>query len=144
MLLWLVGIRGKSGNMDSGVEGRFDAGVSAGDKAMQGEVIAQQDRADKKGEPVVWYVYILSLSSGKYYVGQTNDLPIRLAEHAVGDGSAVTARERFSLVWYTCVPSRQQARQMEARLQDSCKSKPEAVEELIRDFRRLMRLVKFS
>ncbi len=38
-----------------------------------------------------FYVYILRLANGQLYVGSTNNLPRRLAEHRTGNGGRTTA-----------------------------------------------------
>ena len=43
---------------------------------------------------VVWFTYILECADGSYYVGITNDLNLRLAEHNNGVGARWTARRR--------------------------------------------------
>jgi predicted GIY-YIG superfamily endonuclease len=42
----------------------------------------------------MWFVYILRCADGSYYVGETNDVPRRLADHNRGRGGSHTARHR--------------------------------------------------
>ena len=60
----------------------------------------RENKSDNKGAPLVWYVYIIELEDGGYYVGQTNDLPTRCAEHALGGGAKATATQKGKLVWF--------------------------------------------
>ena len=40
---------------------------------------------------MVWFVYILRLQNDRLYIGSTNDLRRRLAEHRSGSGSKATS-----------------------------------------------------
>jgi putative endonuclease len=42
----------------------------------------------------VWFVYILRCSNGSLYVGETNNVEQRVADHNRGRGSAHTAKHR--------------------------------------------------
>ena len=42
----------------------------------------------------IWFTYILECADGSYYVGITNDLDLRLAEHNSGQGARWTAQRR--------------------------------------------------
>jgi predicted GIY-YIG superfamily endonuclease len=42
----------------------------------------------------VWFVYILRCADGSFYVGETNDVQGRLADHNRGRGSAHTVKHR--------------------------------------------------
>ncbi len=42
----------------------------------------------------VWFTYILECADGSYYVGITNDVTLRLAEHNNGQGARWTAQRR--------------------------------------------------
>ncbi|MEO8030867.1 MAG: GIY-YIG nuclease family protein [Gemmatimonadota bacterium] len=51
-------------------------------------------------------VYILSSLSRTLYVGVTNNLPRRLAEHRAGIGNGFTGRYRITrLVWFEQTPN---------------------------------------
>lgn len=51
----------------------------------------------------VYFVYMLSSLSGTLYVGVTNNLQRRVAEHRIGSESAFTARYRIDrLVYFEC------------------------------------------
>jgi putative endonuclease len=53
--------------------------------------------------PRVYFVYILSSLSGTLYVGVTNNLHRRVAEHRIGSESAFTARYAIDrLVYFEC------------------------------------------
>jgi len=49
---------------------------------------------------VLWYVYVLLLEGGDYYVGYTNDLSSRLAEHQSERGGAKTTKGRNPRLMY--------------------------------------------
>ncbi len=59
-----------------------------------------------------FYVYILKLDGGEYYVGQTADLRTRIMEHRDGE-VATTAGKNPSLIWFDFARSRQEALQLE-------------------------------
>ncbi len=61
----------------------------------------RENTSDKASDPLVWYVYILELADGGYYIGQTNDLATRIAEHAVGGGAKATQGKAPRLVWFS-------------------------------------------
>ena len=46
------------------------------------------------------YLYILKLDGGQFYVGQTNDLELRLAEHRDGLTKSTANRGRPRLAWF--------------------------------------------
>lgn len=45
-----------------------------------------------KMEPRTTYIYVLRLTTGKYYIGKTNDLLRRMGEHTGGEGSVWTSK----------------------------------------------------
>jgi putative endonuclease len=50
---------------------------------------------------MVGYMYILKCSDGSYYVGSTNNLEFRLAQHEAGEGSNYTKKRLpVELVYY--------------------------------------------
>ena len=102
----------------------------------------RESRSDLHTEPVGWYVYILALEDGGYYVGQTNNLPIRYLEHSLGVGAKATAGANARLEWFTYAHSREAARSMELRIQRALDKAPERVDNLIATFRQMIDLVK--
>jgi predicted GIY-YIG superfamily endonuclease len=61
----------------------------------------------------VWYVYFLELSNGDVYVGSTNDLRVRFAEHARGSVQSTKAYLPVILKSYVAGPTEAHARQLE-------------------------------
>jgi putative endonuclease len=55
----------------------------------------------------MWFVYILRCADGSFYVGETNDVSIRLADHNRGRGGPHTAKRRpVTLAYVEEHPSR--------------------------------------
>ena len=96
--------------------------------------------SDAKNEPLVWYVYIIELDTGGFYIGQTNSLETRLAEHATGGGAKATAQSG-NLVWFSHTHDREAAHRMEGRLQAACDRAPKEIRNMADRFQRLIRLV---
>ena len=97
--------------------------------------------SDSQTAPATWYVYILEKADGDYYIGQTNDLHARLAEHELGGGAMATAKGGNRLVWFSHTHDRDAARKMERRLQNAYRRRPESIREYADRFRSLVRLV---
>lgn len=105
--------------------------------------VERRERAsDTNAEPLVWYVYILEIEDGDFYIGQTNDLKVRLAEHAIGAGAERTSGKKPRLVWVNMATERAAAKRMEARLQRAKNRNPEEVRKVVADFKELIRMVK--
>lgn len=76
----------------------------------------------------MWYVYILRCADGTYYIGQTEDLEKRMAEHEAGKGSQHTAaRLPVKLVYSESFTSRAQAMARESQLKKWSRAKKEAL-----------------
>ena len=66
-----------------------------------------------------YYVYILrSLKNGSYYKGQTSDINQRILEHNSGKTPSTKRYLPWELVWFTKVPSREAAMQLERKLKN--------------------------
>ena len=77
---------------------------------------------------MTYYVYILLCADGSYYVGQTDDLEKRFAEHKAGKGSRYTAsRLPVEPVYIESLPSRAQAMARESQLKKWSRAKKEAL-----------------
>ena len=64
-----------------------------------------------------FFTYILRCSDESYYVGHTDDLDERMAQHATGQGSAYTATRRpVKLVWCDGFQTREEAKTAEAQI----------------------------
>ena len=97
---------------------------------------------DGASDPLVWYVYILELADGGYYIGQTNDLVTRIAEHAIGGGAKATQGKTPRLVWFSHTHDRVAAKRMENRLRRALQRSPASIAEAVANFDRLIRLVR--
>lgn len=67
----------------------------------------------------MWYVYILKMADGEYYVGSTNDLKRRMKKHARGREIPTKWRLPVILEAYIAVKSEQTARNLEKYLKTS-------------------------
>ena len=68
----------------------------------------------------MFYVYLLqSRIDGKSYIGYTEDLRRRLAEHNSGKSRSTASRKPFDLVYYEAYASQADARVREKRLKTS-------------------------
>lgn len=87
------------------------------------------------------WLYILKCADGSYYTGSTNNLPLRLAEHQVGEGSTYThSRLPVELVYAQEFSSEHEAFLRERQVKGWSRAKKEA---LIRgDFEALIELSK--
>jgi predicted GIY-YIG superfamily endonuclease len=75
-----------------------------------------------------FHVYMLRCADGSYYVGHTEDLELRLDQHASGEVPGYTsARRPVVFVWCTDVPSRDQAYELEMRIKGWVRRKKEAL-----------------
>ena len=99
----------------------------------------RETASDATSDPVAWHVYILKLDAGGTYVGQTNNLEARLAEHASGTGAHAT-KEPHRLVWFNQTYDRDSARRMEGRLKRSLARDGALLDQLVERFTRLARL----
>ena len=67
----------------------------------------------------MWYVYVLEMADGEHYVGSTNDLKRRMAEHARGKELSTKWRLPIELEAYIAVKSEATARRLERYLKSS-------------------------
>jgi len=64
-----------------------------------------------------FWTYMLQCADRTFYVGQTDDLEVRLAQHQAGTFRGYTEQRRpVHLVWAAELPSREEARTFEAQL----------------------------
>lgn len=90
-----------------------------------------------------FYVYILRLVGGEFYVGQTRELPERLSEHR--DGKVQSTRERKPrLIWFTELSSREAATALESELKRTADFEPRKIRRMMVSFRELVRELDFS
>src|SRR5438477_1469875 len=84
-------------------------------------------RCDRR---LVHWVYILRCADDSLYVGETNNLDLRLTRHNEGTGSAFAARRRpVSLVYSESHPDRIRALARERQLKRWTRAKKEALVE---------------
>jgi predicted GIY-YIG superfamily endonuclease len=66
-----------------------------------------------------FYTYMLRCSDGSYYVGHSDDIERRLAEHETGATGGDTATRRpIRLVWFDEFPTREEAKVVEAQIKN--------------------------
>lgn len=75
-----------------------------------------------------FFSYMLRCADGSYYVGSTDDLEKRIAEHKHGEGCEWTHRRLpVDLVWSQEFPTREEAREAEHRIKRWSRAKKEAI-----------------
>lgn len=75
-----------------------------------------------------FHVYMLTCSDGSFYVGHTDDLDARMAQHRSGEGSAWTrSRLPVELAWTESFPTRDEAFQCERQLKGWSRAKKNAL-----------------
>ena len=91
--------------------------------------------------PKPFFAYMLLCADGSYYVGQTDDLTKRIAEHKSGVGCAYTSRRQpVRLVWSEEFAIRDEANAAEARLKGWSRAKKQAL--IHGDYGRISELAK--
>ncbi|GBR73403.1 hypothetical protein NO1_0792 [Candidatus Termititenax aidoneus] len=74
------------------------------------------------------YMYILKCADGTYYVGSTNNLELRLAQHRSGNGANYTKKRLpVKLVYYEEYPRTDEAFYREKQVQKWRREKKEAL-----------------
>jgi predicted GIY-YIG superfamily endonuclease len=91
-----------------------------------------------------FYVYMLRCANKAFYVGHTDDLDRRLAQHNEGMGGEYTAEHRpVELVWFAEMPTRHEAFLRERQIKGWTRGKKKALIrgdwERIHDFARRQR-----
>jgi predicted GIY-YIG superfamily endonuclease len=77
---------------------------------------------------MAFYAYILRCNDGSYYVGHTDDIDYRLAQHRQGTLGGYTAKRKpVTLVWTDMFPSRDDAFAAERKLKGWSRAKKEAL-----------------
>ena len=80
-----------------------------------------------------FFAYVLCCSDGSYYVGHTDDLARRVAEHNEGGKCRYTSGRRpVSLVWSQEFPTREEAKAAENQIKKWSRAKKQAL--VRRDF----------
>jgi putative endonuclease len=90
---------------------------------------------------LTFWVYLLRCADGSYYAGHTDNLELRLAQHAEGKGGAWTRSRRPTvLVWSETAPTRDEALAFERRIKGWSRAKKDAL--IAGDWDRLTALSK--
>jgi len=75
-----------------------------------------------------FFTYMLLCSDKSYYVGHTDDLELRLAQHETDVTGGYTATRRpIQLVWFEEFPTREEAKMAEAQLKKWSRRKKEVL-----------------
>ena len=75
---------------------------------------------------MTWFTYILECSDGSYYVGITNDLDSRVAEHNAGKGASWTRMRRPVIIRFAqSFPNKSDARKREIEIKGWRRQKKE-------------------
>ena len=77
---------------------------------------------------MAFWTYILRCSDSSYYVGHTDDIDYRMAQHEQGAIGGYTAKRRpVALLWPDQFPTRDEAFAAERRLKGWSRAKKEAL-----------------
>jgi putative endonuclease len=88
---------------------------------------------------VAFWTYMLECADGRYYVGHTDALEQRVAQHQAGRGSDFTARRQpVMLVWSESFATREEALTAERQIKGWSRAKKEAL--IAGDWKRVSRL----
>ncbi len=90
-----------------------------------------------------FFVYILKLDNGEFYVGQTRELRERLSEHR-DKKTYSTAGHSPRLQYFEVLPTREAAETREAELKELKDSNPRQIRHMIIGFQDLIREVKLE
>ena len=87
-----------------------------------------------------FFVYLLRCSDSSYYVGQTDDLDVRMIQHAVGQVGYTSTRKPVELVWQGEFETREGAIAFEQQIKGWSRAKKEAL--IAGDWGRIQALAK--
>lgn len=88
-----------------------------------------------------FFLYILECSDGSYYVGHTDDLPTRLAQHEAGTSGGYTATRKPIRLAYSCeFTTREDALARERQIKNWSRAKKRAL--IAEDWEKLRELAK--
>jgi predicted GIY-YIG superfamily endonuclease len=97
------------------------------------------EASDDGSVVAMWFVYIVRCADDSLYIGETNDLDLRLLRHNEGQASAFTAQRRPIVLQYSEQhPTRVAALKRERQLKRWTRAKREAL--ISGDTARLKRL----
>ena len=75
-----------------------------------------------------FYTYMLRCADGSYYVGHTDEIDRRMAQHSAGGEIGYTAtRQPVELVWFQEFPSREEAKSAEIQIKKWSRRKKAAL-----------------
>jgi predicted GIY-YIG superfamily endonuclease len=75
-----------------------------------------------------FYAYLLRCNDGSIYAGHTDNLELRMAQHAEGSfGGYTAARRPVMLVWSDTFPTREEAIAAERRIKGWSRAKKQAL-----------------
>ena len=109
-------------------------------KPSSGTYEIERSPAWERGDTTAtyFYTYILRLSTGEFYVGHTRELPERLSEHR--DGRVSSTKDKSpELVWFTELPSREEAASLESKLKQVRDRDERSIRRMIIRFQGLVR-----
>ena len=87
------------------------------------------------------HLYILKLDGGKFYIGQTNDLELRLREHQDGLTRSTAGKKPRLVYFEEWHGNRQELIEEENRLTLLNQRNPRAIRRIVIEWQRLIRLV---
>ena len=90
-----------------------------------------------------FYVYILKLDNGAFYVGQTRELRERMLEHKDGKTSS-TAGRNPKLQYFEVLPSRESAMIREVEIRTAAKGNNREILRMVTRFRDLVEELDFG
>jgi LAO/AO transport system kinase len=88
----------------------------------------------------LFYAYMLRCSDGSYYVGHTDDLEVRMAQHTQSTTGYTAARKPCDLVWQGGFESREKALAFELQIKGWSRAKKQALIE--GDWARIQQLAR--
>lgn len=90
------------------------------------------------------YLYILKLLGGKYYVGQTNDIELRLQEHRDGLTHSTAGKNPQLVFFEEWRGQKEELKDEEDLLTKLNTRNPRAIRRIVNDWQRLMKLVQME
>jgi len=114
-----------------------------GKGAAKPEDWSESHWAPRDGETTRFYVYILKLEGGEFYVGQSRELKERMLEYQ--HGRVVSTRGRTpKLVYFETSTSRTKVLEIEREWKTVAKKNPREMRRWIVDFREHLNLLDFD